>query len=52
MSDAKTVQPTGKEGSGYSVEIISPEHDGYGARYGVELVHASPDRQGLEHEQR
>ena len=52
MSDANTVQPTGKEGSGYSVEVISPEQDGYGAMYGVELVRASTDRQGLEHEQR
>lgn len=39
------------EGS-YSVEVVPPEQDGYGAAYRVELVRRSTGADGLDHQQR
>ena len=52
MSDTDTVRHTAADGSIYAVEVVPPERDDYGAQYGVDLVRASTDRYGLEHEQR
>jgi hypothetical protein len=52
MSDSDTVRHTAADGSVYAVEVVPPERDGYGEQYGVDLVRASTDRYGLEHEQR
>jgi hypothetical protein len=52
MSDTDIVRHTAADGSIYAVEVVPPERDDYGAQYGVELVRASTDAHGLEHEQR
>jgi len=52
MSDTDTVRHTAPDGSIYAVEVVPPERDDYRAQYGVDLVRASTDRWGLEHEQR
>lgn len=52
MSESEVVRHTAEDGSIYAVEVVPPEHDDYGAKYGVDLVRASTDRYGLEHEQR
>ncbi|MGQ9910457.1 MAG: hypothetical protein ACUVS2_16650 [Candidatus Flexifilum sp.] len=52
MSESEVVRHTAEDGSVYAVEVVPPERDGYEAQYGVDLVRASTDRYGLEHEQR
>jgi len=52
MSESDIVRHTAEDGSIYAVEVVPPERDGYEAQYGVELVRASTDCYGLEHEQR
>jgi hypothetical protein len=52
MSESDVVRHTAADGSIYAVEVVPPERDIYGAQYGVDLVRASTDRYGLEHEQR
>jgi len=52
MSETEFVRHTAADGSIYAVEVVPPERDDYGAQYGVDLVRASTDRYGLEHEQR
>jgi hypothetical protein len=52
MSELNVVRHTAEDGSIYAVEVVPPERESYEAQYGVELVRASTDRYGLEHEQR
>jgi len=52
MSDTDSLRHTAEDGSVYAVEVVPPERNDYGAQYGVDLVRASTDRYGLEHEQR
>ncbi len=52
MSESEIVRHTAEDGSIYAVEVVPPERDDFRAQYGVELVRASTDRYGLEHEQR
>jgi hypothetical protein len=52
MSESEVVRHTAEDGSIYAVEVVPPERESYGAQYGVDLVRASTDRYGLEHEQR
>jgi hypothetical protein len=52
MSESEVVRHTADDGSVYAVEVVPPERESYGAQYGVDLVRASTDRYGLEHEQR
>ncbi|KXK54698.1 MAG: hypothetical protein UZ13_00060 [Chloroflexi bacterium OLB13] len=52
MNDTRFVRHTDDDGSIYAVEVVSPEHNAYDAKYGVDLVRASTDRYGMEHEQR
>ncbi len=52
MSDSEIVRHTAEDGSIYAIEVVPPEREEYGAGYGVDLVRASTDRYGMEHEQR
>lgn len=52
MSEIDVVRHSADDGSIYAVEVVAPEGEAYDARYRVELVRASTDRYGLEHEQR
>lgn len=52
MSEQDYVRHAAEDGSVYALEVVPPEREVYGARYGVEVVRASTDRYGLEHEQR
>jgi hypothetical protein len=52
MSESDDVRHIAEDGSVYAVEVVPPERESYGAQYGVDLVRASTDRYGLEHEQR